>query len=80
MGAAMSLWLWILRITGVILLLLVLVVGGLLFYASTPHFANIVRAKVINVLEDATGGRVELQSLQWNLRHLSVDVNGLTIH
>ena len=36
--------------------------------------------KVITVLEDATGGRVELQSLRWNLRHLSVEVDGLTIH
>ena len=76
----MSAWAWILRVGGVLVLLLVLVVGGLLFYASTPHFANVVRLKVITVLEDATGGRVELQSLRWNLRHLSVEVEGLTIH
>ncbi len=62
------------------LLLLLLVVAGLLFYASTAHFSNLVRQKVISVLEDATGGRVELQSLRWNLRHLAVEVNGLTIH
>ncbi|MGC2399679.1 MAG: translocation/assembly module TamB domain-containing protein [Acidobacteriaceae bacterium] len=76
----MSTWGWILRVGGTIVLLLVLVVGGLLFYASTPHFANIVRMRVINVLEDATGGRVELRSLNWNLRHLSVEVDDLTIH
>jgi translocation and assembly module TamB len=62
------------------LLLLVLIVAGLLYYASTAHFANIVRQKVVTVLEDATGGRVEIQSLRWNLRHLAVEVNGLTIH
>jgi translocation and assembly module TamB len=62
------------------LLLLVLIVAGLLYYASTPHFANIVRQKVVTVLEDATGGRVEIQSLRWNLRHLAVEVDGLTIH
>jgi translocation and assembly module TamB len=76
----MSAWGWIWRVGGVLVLLLALVVGGLMFYASTPHFANIVRQKVISVLEDATGGRVDLQSLRWNLRHLSVEVNGLTIH
>ncbi len=76
----MSAWGWVWRIGGVLALLLILVVGGLLFYASTPHFANIVRLRVITVLEDATGGRVELQSLRWNLRHLAVEVDGLTIH
>src|SRR6201996_4592149 len=76
----MSAWGWVLRVGGVLLLLLVLVVAGLMFYASTPHFANVVRQKVVTVLEDATGGRVELRSLHWNLRHLAVEVHGLTIH
>ncbi len=62
------------------LLLLLLVIGGLLFYASTPHFSNFVRQRVVNVLQDATGGRVELRSLHWSLRHLAVEVDGLTIH
>src|SRR3984885_16308014 len=76
----MSAWGYIWRVGGTLVLLLVLVVAGLMFYASTPHFANIVRQKVVTVLEDATGGRVEIQSLQWNLRHLAVEVDGLTIH
>jgi translocation and assembly module TamB len=75
-----SLWGYIWRVSGSVLLLLVLVVAGLLLYASTAHFSNLVRQKVISVLEDATGGRVELQSLRWNVRHLAVEVNGLTIH
>jgi translocation and assembly module TamB len=79
-GTAVSTWGWILRVGGGMLLLLVLIVAGLLYYASTAHFANIVRQKVVTVLEDATGGRVEIQSLRWNLRHLAVEVNGLTIH
>jgi translocation and assembly module TamB len=76
----MSAWNWIWRVGGTLVLLLVLVIAGLLFYASTPHFANIVRQKVVTVLEDATGGRAEIQSLRWNLRHLAVEVDGLTIH
>src|SRR5271169_3827055 len=76
----MSAWAWIWRVGGALVLLLLAVVGGLLFYASTQHFANNVRQRVISVLEDATGGRVEIQSLRWNLRHLAVEVDGLTIH
>jgi translocation and assembly module TamB len=75
-----SAWGYVWRVGGALLLLLVLVVGGLLFYASTPHFSNQVRQRVISVLQDATGGRVELQSLHWSLRHLSVEVDNLTIH
>ena len=43
----MSAWGWIWRVTGVLVLLLLVVVGGLLFYASTQHFANNVRQRVI---------------------------------
>src|ERR1700678_2157053 len=75
-----SVWGYFWRVGGALLLLLVLVIGGLLFYASTAHFSNFVRQRGINVLQEATGGRVELQSLHWSLRHLAVEVNGLTIH
>jgi translocation and assembly module TamB len=73
-------WGYFWRVGGSLLLLLVLVIAGLLFYASTTHFSNQVRQRVISVLQDATGGRVEVPSLRWNLRHLSVEVDGLTIH
>ena len=62
------------------LLLILLVSAGLLFYASTAHFSNVVRMKVIAVLQDATGGRVELRAFHWNLRRLTVEVDDLTIH
>ncbi len=75
-----SLWGYFWRVGGALLLLLFLVIGGLFFYASTPHFSKLVSQRVINVLQEATGGRVELQSLHWSLRHLSVEVDGLTIH
>ncbi len=76
----MNAWGYIWRVGGGLLLLLALVVGGLMFYAATPRFSNQVRQRVISVLEDATGGRVEVQALRWNLRHLSVEVDNLTIH
>lgn len=62
------------------LLLILLVAAGLLFYASTAHFSNVVRMKVIAVLQDATGGRIELRAFHWNLRQLTVEVDDLTIH
>jgi translocation and assembly module TamB len=76
----MSVWGYVWRVGSALLLLVVLVVAGLLFYASTPHFSQMVRQKLISVLEDATGGRIELQSLRWSVRHLAVEVDGLTIH
>ena len=79
-GAVLSAWGWIWRIGGAVVALLLVVITAILFYASTEHFANNVRKRVVTVLEDATGGRVEIKSLTWNLRHLAVEVDGLTIH
>src|SRR6202012_5910826 len=79
-GPVVSAWGYIWRIGGGLLLLLAVLAGGLLFYASTPRFANTVRQKVIDVLEDATGGRVELRSVNWNVFQLAVEADGLTIH
>lgn len=75
-----SAWSYVWKVGGLLLLLLVLVVGGLLFYASTDHFSSLVRQKVIAVLEDATGGHAEMRFLRWDVRHLSVEVEDLTIH
>src|ERR1700722_7089679 len=75
-----SAWGYVFRVGAGLLLLLVLVFAGLMFYASTAHFSNVVRQKVISVLQDATGGRVELRTFRWSLRQLSVEVDGVTIH
>lgn len=60
--------------------LLFVIVGAAVWYASTPQFENLVREKLIAVLEESTGGRVELQAFKWSLRHLSFEADGLTIH
>ncbi|WP_026443234.1 translocation/assembly module TamB domain-containing protein [Pseudacidobacterium ailaaui] len=63
---------------------IIAVIAGLLvlgiWYASTPQFENLVRKKLIAVLEQSTGGRVELQAFHWSLRHLAFEADGLTIH
>ena len=61
-------------------IVLFLVVGGSLWYASTPRFANRVRTEVIDILGRSTGGRVDLASFTWHLTKLEVEVDGLTIH
>ena len=64
-----------------IFLVVVAVVAGLaLWYASTAQFANRVRTEVIDVLERSTGGKVDLASFTWHLTKLEVEVDGLTIH
>jgi translocation and assembly module TamB len=75
-----SVWGYVWKVGGALLLLFLVSAGLLVFYASTARFSNLLRQKVIAILEDATGGRVELQSLSWNAFHLAVELNGLTIH
>ena len=70
-------WPWIQATVGVCLLAIIL---GLGWYVESPHFAELVRQKVVSTIEDATGGRVEIASFGWNLSQLSFQAAGLTIH
>ncbi len=63
-----------------ILIGIAVLVGALAWYASTEGFANRVRHTVIARLEQDTGGRVELKSFTWQLRHLEFTARDLTIH
>ncbi|WP_158748050.1 translocation/assembly module TamB domain-containing protein [Acidobacterium sp. S8] len=70
-------WLRVLAVAFVVLLLLV---GGIIWYASTQQFQNLVREKLVSTLEQATGGRVELGVFKWSIRHLAFEADELTIH
>ena len=59
---------------------LVVVLGIAFWYLNTQSFANYVRAKLIDVLTTATGGRVELAQFSWRPLRLEAEVDGLTIH
>ena len=63
-----------------VIVLTILVAGGLAWYASTPQFAARMRAMLVDTLQRAVGGRVEIASFRWSLRHLSMEVDDLTIH
>ncbi len=63
----------------VAVVLLAMVVGGVL-YLRSPQFEELVRHRLVGVLEEITGGKVELQSLHWRLSRLEIEANNLTIH
>ena len=62
----------------VLLLLLLLGVGA--WYTTTADFQRRAGQEVVTVLEGATGGRVELGKLSFDLWHLAIEVDGLVIH
>jgi translocation and assembly module TamB len=66
-------------VLGLILLLGVLA-AGLTWYSHTPDFDKRVRARLIPLLEDSTGGTVDIGSIQLDLWHLSVEVDNLVVH
>jgi translocation and assembly module TamB len=50
------------------------------WYTGTADFHRRVGGEVVSTLENATGGRVELRHLSFNLWHLAIEADGLVIH
>ena len=65
---------------GISLLLLILLLGGAAYYTTTADFQHRVNKEVVAVLEDATGGKVELQRITFDLWHLAIEADGLVVH
>ena len=63
-----------------LLLLVSVVLVGLAWYSTTPDFQRRVGKEVVSVLEDATGGKVDLAKISFDLRHLAIEADGLVIH
>jgi translocation and assembly module TamB len=63
-----------------ILILLIVLVVGLSWYTTTADFQRRVGGEVVKVLEDSTGGRVELGHISFNLWHLAIEADNLVIH
>src|ERR1043166_2049273 len=64
---------------GIAALLISLVIGSILII-RTQRFKDFVRTKIISVTEEATGGRVELHSFDFDWRHLQAKITGFVIH
>jgi translocation and assembly module TamB len=62
------------------LALAILLVGGITWVTATAYFQRRVGREIVSVLEDATGGRVEVRGVQFSLWRLKIDVDGLVIH
>jgi len=54
--------------------------GTFAWYSTTDDFNRRVGKEVVKVLEDATGGWVELERVSFDLRHLAIEADGLVIH
>jgi Uncharacterized protein conserved in bacteria len=65
---------------GGILLLLLVLFGAFAWYTTTRDFEHRVNSQLVQVLGDATGGRVELKRISFDLWHLAVEADGLVIH
>jgi translocation and assembly module TamB len=63
-----------------IVLLIVVLCGTFAWYTTTPDFERRVRREVVSILENATGGRVELKAIHFDLRRLAIEADGLVIH
>ena len=63
-----------------ILVLLIVLVLGFSWYTTTSDFQRRVGEKVVSVLEDSTGGKVELGHISFNLWHLAIEADNLVIH
>ena len=65
---------------GTLMLIVVVALICLFYWASSAAFENTVRHRVIAELEKMTGGRVEISAFHWDLMHLRVEADGITIH
>jgi translocation and assembly module TamB len=61
-------------------LMLLLLLGGLGWYATTDSFQALVRRRVVAELERVTGGRVELAAIHTIPFRFQVEMRELTIH
>jgi translocation and assembly module TamB len=55
-------------------------IAGVAIYSTTDDFQRRVGAEVKQVLEDSTGGRVDIGHVSFSLLHLAIEVQGLVIH
>ena len=67
-------------VVGISVLLMVVLLGGAAYYTTTNDFQRRVNKEVVSVLEDATGGKVELERITFDLWHLAIEADGLVIH
>ncbi len=68
------------RIGAVGTVLLLIVLAGLYFWASSAQCENLIRKRLIARIEAAFGGRVEIGAFHWSPLDLESEADGLVIH
>jgi translocation and assembly module TamB len=53
---------------------------GLVLWAGSAGFENLIRQRLIAKIEAATGGQVEIATFHWHLFRLDAEATGLVIH
>jgi translocation and assembly module TamB len=58
------------------------IAGPIAFFlwAGSDATQNLVRKRIVAVLEESTGGRVQLATFHWHLLNLEADLGGLVLH
>jgi len=65
---------------GACIVLIAALVGGLLLWATSASFEEMIRRHLVKELETATGGRAEIRSFHWHLFTLEADAGGVVLH
>jgi translocation and assembly module TamB len=60
--------------------LIAAIAGGLLLWATSASFEEMIRRHLVKELETATGGRAEIRSFHWHLFTLEADAGGVVLH
>lgn|GEM_PF-340975 len=65
---------------GILATLSIVLFLGFAYYTTTPDFQRRVGKQVVGVLEDATGGKVDLGLIKFDIWHLAIEGDHLVIH
>ncbi|HXS98253.1 MAG TPA: translocation/assembly module TamB domain-containing protein [Candidatus Limnocylindrales bacterium] len=60
--------------------LIVLLFLAVIIIVQTSWFRNLVREKIVTAVEDATGGKVDIASFNFEWTHLRAQVRGFVVH
>jgi translocation and assembly module TamB len=74
------LWRRLLIVAAIMLVILVGAPVAVYFWASSDATQNLVRQRMIDSLEQASGGRVEIGAFHWHLLDLQADAEGVVLH
>jgi translocation and assembly module TamB len=70
----------LLRVTIALIVLILAAAGGLIYLLQSNWFFEKVRQTIVETVEKATGGRVEIARFHFDWRHLRAEVRGLVLH